>query len=238
MQKPDLFLLHFAGGNMYSFNFMKSLLENDFNFIPLELPGRGKRIREDLLFDSTKAVDDIVTQILDKLSSNEFVIYGHSMGANLGFLVISKLEQLNKWPVCFVASGNPGPNIKSLTKRYQLPKNEFIKELKLLGGIDDEIIKNDELFNFFEPLLRADFEIVEKNDPNHFIDIKIYSPIYAYMGLDETYSNDIENWKNFTHKTFDYKLFDGNHFFIYNFPSEMAEIIKTRYAENISLKSR
>jgi external thioesterase TEII len=47
MEKPQLFLLHFAGGSCYSFQFMLPYLK-DFNVLPIELPGRGRRIKESL----------------------------------------------------------------------------------------------------------------------------------------------------------------------------------------------
>ncbi len=50
MKKTQLFLLHFAGGNYYSFRFMFPQL-NEFEIIPVELPGRGKRMKENLLKD-------------------------------------------------------------------------------------------------------------------------------------------------------------------------------------------
>ena len=93
MSKPDLFLLHYAGGNVYSFNFIKPYLNGQFNFIPIELPGRGKRMREDLLFNKDLAVKDVLNQILENLNSNPFLIYGHSMGASIGFSVINELEE-------------------------------------------------------------------------------------------------------------------------------------------------
>ena len=226
MKKPDLFLLHFAGGNVYSFNFLKPYLEDKFNFVPIELPGRGNRIDEKLLFGKEKAIDDIVEQILKKIKAERFIIYGHSMGANLGFLVINQLEKLGKKPLGFIATGNPGPNIITIKKRYLLPKKAFIKELQNLGGINDKVIESEELFDFLEPMLRADFELIEKND-NEVKKIKINCPIYACMGEDERYSDQIENWKFYTNNHFSSKLFPGGHFFINDYPMEITRIIKS-----------
>ena len=49
--KPQLFLLHFAGGNKYSFNFLKKYLESAFELVSIELPGRGDRMSEKLITD-------------------------------------------------------------------------------------------------------------------------------------------------------------------------------------------
>lgn len=225
MIKPDLFLLHYAGGNIYSFNFIKPYLKRYYNLIPLELPGRGKRIREKLLFDEDLAVEDILNQMLNHLSDNPFLVWGHSMGAKLGFLVINELEKRKLAPLGFLATGNPGPNIKSGTQRYDLPKQEFISELKTLGGIGDEVIENEDLFNFFEPIIRADFEIVEK-ESSLSNNVKISTPIFACMGDEEEHCDKIENWQQYTTNRITSRLLKGNHFFIYDHVEEIVKLIR------------
>lgn len=56
--KPQLFLLHFADGNCYSFLFLREYLEQDFELHFLELPGRGKRLLEPLVHTLDEAVSD------------------------------------------------------------------------------------------------------------------------------------------------------------------------------------
>src|SRR5687768_7922731 len=94
MQKTRLFLLHFGGGNRYSFQFLKPHLVDHFEFLPLELPGRGRRMNEPLLVDDALAVKDYVNQINGLRDNAAFVIYGHSMGASLGLRVTKELENL------------------------------------------------------------------------------------------------------------------------------------------------
>jgi surfactin synthase thioesterase subunit len=56
-RKAQLFLLHFAGGNIYSFNTITPGLKN-LEVIPLELPGRGRRMQKGLLKDFDLAAND------------------------------------------------------------------------------------------------------------------------------------------------------------------------------------
>ena len=76
----QLFLLHFAGGSCYSFDFLKQHLDSRFEFIPLELPGRGRRTNENLLNNKEKAINDYLAQIKLIRNGEPYVIYGHSMG--------------------------------------------------------------------------------------------------------------------------------------------------------------
>src|SRR5699024_1805600 len=146
---------------------------------------------------------DLLSQILSRINSNPFILYGNSMGAYLGYFIVKALEELNKQPLCFIATGNPGPNIKEHKKRYDLPKEQFIKVLKKLGGSADEILNDDELFNFFEPVLRADFEILERECQTPKLH-KIATPIYACMGTEEEHNDQIDSWRNHTISQFEF----------------------------------
>ena len=61
--KTQLFLLHFAGGSCYSFDFLNDTLSKKFECHALELPGRGKRNQEKLLLHKEEAIQDYCDQI-------------------------------------------------------------------------------------------------------------------------------------------------------------------------------
>jgi surfactin synthase thioesterase subunit len=227
MRKPKLFLLHFAGGNAYSFQSITSLLEDDFEVIPLELPGRGKRIHESLIKDFEQAAFDYYNQIVKRTHLSSFVIYGHSMGAYLTLAITEMLEKIRKYPTCIFVSGNPGPGMSQGKRRYLMEQREFIEELKQMGGIANEFLDNEELFEFFEPILRADFEVVEKGEIR--ADILVNTPLYAMMGSEEPNSFKINNWSRFTLASFRSEIMEGDHFFIYKHPDKIARIIRDTY---------
>jgi len=226
MGKPQLFLLHFAGGNRYSFQFMKSFLK-EFELVPLELPGRGRRYDEILLKDFDSASFDLKQQIMTQLKSTDFIIYGHSMGAYLALRVSSLIENEGKYPVAVFVSGNAGPGMKDNTSHHLLDSASFMDELIKLGGIPEDFINDKELLQYYEPILRADFEIIETNTFD--LEPVICAPIFALMGSFEKKVNEINNWSNFTKSSFDYKILEGNHFFIYRHAEKIASIIDTQF---------
>lgn len=224
MKKAQLFLLHFAGGNSYSFRFLEQWLP-DFELVPIELPGRGKRGGELLLREFTLAVRDVFRQITARYTHGEFLLYGHSMGAYLALSVTSMLEKAGKLPGCLIVSGNAGPGIYEPKHRHLMEREPFIGELKRLGGVPDEIMENEELFDFFEPILRADFEITERN--NAAATDPISTPLFAMMGSEEEKADQITNWRRYTKSRFGYKILEGNHFFIHDHPQQIADIIRS-----------
>jgi external thioesterase TEII len=235
MEKPQLFLLHFAGGNCYSFHFMIPLLK-DFQVIPLELPGRGKRINETLLKDFDLAAQDIYNQIINKLTSSNFLIYGHSMGAYLALRVSNMLEKANAFPSYVIVSGNPGPGIKNSKKRYLLGQADFMQALKRLGGIPKEVFENAELLGFFEPILRADFEIAENNELS--MEPVVNASIYAMMGSQEEEVEKISNWARYTRSQFNFEILEGDHFFIHKHPLKITHIIKNCYNSIVLMQNQ
>ncbi|GAA3932952.1 thioesterase [Chitinophaga oryziterrae] len=220
--KPQLFLIHFAGGNIYSFQFMKPYL-SAFELVPLELPGRGKRVDEELINDFDEATLDIYNQLTGNLYTNRFFIYGHSLGALLTLRVTAMLEQNGRFPESIIVTGNPGPGERENKQLYLMEKDDFKKELLLMGGIPEVVLDNEELFDFYEPILRADLEIIEKRGDLSFAPVK--ARISAIMGSEEEKSSRIENWKNFGLSDVRTILLPGNHFFIHNYAAQLCNII-------------
>jgi external thioesterase TEII len=226
MQKPQVFLLPFAGGNCYSYDFLRQYL-GGYEFVPLELPGRGKRVKEKLIHDFDGAATDMFNQVLGSLKTTDFVLYGHSLGAVLALTVTHLLEQVNKPPLCMVVSGNPGPGIKDYSNKHTLPKEAFVTELKNMGGFPLEFFHVEDLFNFFEPILRADFALANGDSFNSAA--KVHIPVYAAIGSREEFAKDINNWKQYTSSLFKGEILEGDHFFIHHHAKRIAEIIRTSF---------
>lgn len=227
--KPQLFLLHFAGGNRYSYQFLIPFLPT-FEVIPLELPGRGKRIGESLLKDFSAASRDYCKQITAQVKNSGFFIYGHSMGALLALKVTSMFEKEGMFPGGLFVSGSAGPDKSTNKNRHLLSREEFVKELKIMGGMPPGFLDDPELLDLFEPILRADFEIIEKSQ-NQVSPVQ--APLYAIMGKDEDNVNEITAWRHFTASQFQYEILEGGHFFIYQHARRLSEIFAALKADTV-----
>lgn len=228
MKKPQLLLFHFAGGSMYSFQFIQPLLQ-EFELLMPELPGRGKRVKETLLQDFEAAVTDMYHQVQSRITGTRLLVYGHSMGAYLALQITHLLEQAGHRPGHLLVSGNGGPGLGDNKKRYAMDTDSFKEELKTLGGLPPEIIEHQEMYELFEPVLRADFRISENNGICR--STVVNAPIYAMMGSGEEQAEHIGNWKHFTRSRFQYEIMEGDHFFIHKHPARLAAIIKQCYRQ-------
>jgi surfactin synthase thioesterase subunit len=235
MNKLNVFCLPFAGGNKYSYRGYVRHAAPNLNIIPIELPGRGSRFKEQLLTSADEMANDVLNQLEPQLNE-PYAIYGHSMGTVIGYLVTRKIIERNlPRPRFLVMTGSGGPSVDyNEPVRYLLPKNEFIQKVRELGGCPEEILQDENMMLFFEPILRADFQVVETFDYTELPPFDI--PITVMVGLNEkaTY-NDALAWKKETTGKVEVRQFPGKHFFIFDYEKEIVEIINnlsTKHCNN------
>lgn len=224
-----IYTIPFAGGSKYSYNSFRKFLPENVIFEPLELPGRGERITENLVSDLHLMADDLFEQIKNQLPS-KYIIYAHSMGTILGYLLCKKLMQHNlPLPKHLVFTGSGGPsNPERERERHLLPKKEFKEKLEEYGGSPDEVLANEELFDFFEPILRNDFKAVESyiyEEDGQQLPV----PITVIFGSNEKLTREeVELWKQESDQTVSIRQLPGGHFFIFDYPMEIVRtILKT-----------
>jgi surfactin synthase thioesterase subunit len=227
-EKMTLFCLPFAGGSNHSYRELTSAINHDLHIEVISLPGRGNRIMEPLLRDMTEIVDDVYRVLKSKLQT-PYAIYGHSMGTLVGYLVTRKILQAGlPAPLHLFFSGRGGPSVKydePLTQH--LTKAEFITKLKQLGGSPDEILNDASLMDFFEPILRADFQAVENfsfevTDPFHI-------PISVMIGTEEkTTREHAQAWQEVSHLPINLFEFTGKHFFIFDHKIEIMNYVNDK----------
>ena len=220
-----LFCLPFSGGNIYSYQKLKSTLPDHIRFVPLELPGHGRRLREPLLRDLDKMVDDMFRQIRDNLDE-PYAIYGHSLGAMLVYLVAQKITQTQlPLPEHLFVSGHPGPAIPNMSKNvHLLPRDEFVKRVMSYGGIPQEVAAHQDLMDLFVPVMHADFAALSAY--THTTTAKLDIPLTVMIGTEEgILDEEALAWQDVTTRDITLEQFPGNHFFIFDHPTEITQLL-------------
>ena len=211
----------FAGGNKYSFNnFIKSLV--------LENPGRGLRIKEDLIENIYELINDLLPQFQKEIDAcDDYIIYGHSMGALVGYLICKEIEKQGlKPPVKLVVTGAKAPKYSKEKTLSNLSNESFWKEISKLGGIPKELNNHPELIEYFTPILKADFKCIEnyQYDKNSS---KLTIPIDVFYGSDEEITQaEAEAWQEETAANVNVTELKGNHFFIFEHKDFFVEYFK------------
>ena len=228
-----LICLTYAGGNRYSYRNLMQYIDKTIDFVTLELPGRGGRRIESLIENLDDLTDDLYNQIQPFLVS-DYMIYGHSMGAMLGNLLIHKLnDNLKPLPIFFLATGCSSPKKRHLRRKlHHLNNIAFHEALKHLGGMPDEVIENEELLGYVTPILRNDIKAIEtyvyKERSKYDVPIMLISG--AQEGLNE---EDVINWQDETSANFKYSFLSGGHFFIDDHPKYIADIMNYQFIRGV-----
>lgn len=220
-----IYTFPFAGGSKYSYNLYRRYLPADIHFEPLELPGRGERITDDLVPNLEQMAEELYQEIKGNLP-DRFIFYGHSMGTLLAYLITKKLQEANeKLPFHLILTGAAGPSNEERERdRHQLPKAAFKAKLEEYGGSPSEVLENTELFDFFEPILRNDFKAVETYSYKEILE-KLPIPITTIYGMSEQLTREeVQLWERETSESFEVRQLPGGHFFIFDYP---AEVVKT-----------
>lgn len=219
-----IIMLPFAGGNTYAYRDIIKFIPPSIDVICPELPGRGSMFDEVLLKDMEAISDYIFDKWLRRLDiSNEYIIFGHSMGALLSFLLVHKIKKNSmKLPKHLIVAGRKGPGFeKEKETIYALPSEPFRKKVKEIGGTLNEVIENEMLMDYFEPILRADFEAVQTYTyvPQKKLDI----PISVFYGTNENFSEVAVNcWQEETTHPIKVIQMEGRHFFIFEHGKKIA----------------
>lgn len=231
--KITLYALPFAGGSKYSYNTFKHKFPDFIDFQAIEIPGRGERMTENLIGNIDELVDDVFCQIRDHLQS-PYAFYGHSMGTVLAYLVTKKIiaEELPQ-PIHLVMTGSGGPSNEDRERdRHTLSKEAFKAKLKEYGGSPSEILENDELFNFFEPIIKNDFKVVETYEYEATEPFDI--PMTVAIGLSEDVTlEEAKLWEKETTQKVSVRQMPGGHFFIYENTDNLVNIISRSVYQSV-----
>jgi surfactin synthase thioesterase subunit len=230
MSKINLFCFPFAGGNSFSYRIFEPNVGTLFKMEVIEYPGRGTRAREACITDMSLLVQDLFARHYPSFCKGTYAFYGHSMGAIVAFALIKKMSaEKCPLPIHLVVTGAGGPAGRSEIRRnrHLMDKQDFLKEIRELDGCPEDILQNDELLDYFEPILRSDFELSETYDYQH--DQPLTLPITVITGaLESIPEEDIQLWQQETLRPVDFIKMPGKHFFIYDDPGQIMHIVNKK----------
>jgi surfactin synthase thioesterase subunit len=216
MEKINLLCIPYSGGSKYSLMPLVKHAPRGLNPVVMEFPGRGTRSTEKLCDDIHLLAHDLYLQALPFINE-PYAIYGHSMGGLLTYLLTKLIisYQLPE-PLHLFITGTTGPSVKNFDKKnHLLEKEAFIEKIDSLGGMPDEIIRNPEMMEYFERIMRSDFRAAENyiHEPSEPFDI----PISVIIGDKEDMKHDdVKAWSRVSNSKVDVSILPGNHFFIFD----------------------
>lgn len=231
MSTLKLICLPYAGGTAASIYLpWKKRLSEYVDVLPLEMPGRGKRIRDSFKTSMKETIEDLMTEFTKMIETEEpYLLFGHSMGSLLAFELYHKaLEEGLPVPESLIVSGGQPPQLIEHRQRnyHQLSKEDFTKEVIKSGQVREELFHNQVLLDLYISILYADYKLVETY---RFVPKgrKFNRDIYCLIGKhDPVILEQSDLWSEHTDRKLNKLLFEGGHFFIHECEHEVLATVK------------
>ncbi|AXB47497.1 thioesterase II family protein [Amycolatopsis albispora] len=220
-----LCLPHAGGSASYFFPVSRSLSPG-IEVLAVQYPGRQDR-RAEPLIDSIEVLADQVTDAIDGFTDKPLAIFGHSMGATLGFEVARRLEKRGVVSAALFASGRRAPSRHRDERFHEGSDDELLANVRSLAGTDQALLGDDEIVRMVLPAIRADYRAAETYRYPEGPDLSC--PIFAMVGDNDPKAtvDEASSWERHTSGPFELKVFPGGHFYLNEHSPAILDTIAT-----------
>ncbi|OYQ23698.1 thioesterase [Pseudomonas mandelii] len=228
MTQLTLLCLPYSGASAMVYSRWRRKLPEWLKLQPVELPGRGARYGEPLHTDMRRLALQLAQEQKATLKA-PYALFGHSLGALLACEMAHAFRSLGcPEPVALFASGTAAPTLRADYDRgFAEPRTdaELIDQLRTLNGTSEEVLANEELMSLTLPVLRADFLLCGRFEPQQRPLLKC--PVHVLGGKDDRATTEqLIGWSKETHGSFSVDMLAGGHFFIHEHEAKVLRVIK------------
>ncbi|MBP6861041.1 MAG: thioesterase [Neisseriaceae bacterium] len=217
-QSINLFCLPSAGSSASMYASWAKHAPKWLHICPIEYPGHGARIKERLVHDPMQLTQELTETILAH-GQKKFALFGHSLGTALIWRIVKELQNrgLEHMLGLIVISGRRETSTlkKELKHRHLLPRQAFIEAVSRYAGLPQELLAQDDVLDFFLPILRNDFHL------NDFLmddePVLTTCPLIAIAGEsdpDIPSSAMMNKWAAYSRAWLGYHPLPGDHFYL------------------------
>ncbi|MFC7831102.1 thioesterase II family protein [Streptomyces sp. NPDC057375] len=198
---------------------MSLALEGRVEILAVQYPGRQDRYAEPYVQSVDELVDAALDALAPRLADGRPVgLFGHSMGAVLAFEAARRLSGAGISPAALFVSARQGPSLPwpsdDMPRLHEADDDTLVADLRLLGGVEDELLEHPELLGLLLPTLRADHMALSKYEyrPGGMLQC----PVVAFAGESDPRVpvDNVRSWRHEAHNSFDLHVLPGGGTFI------------------------
>ncbi len=225
-----LVVLPYAGAGIGPFAGLRKSARPDFEVKAVELPGREARITEPPLRTWAQVREFLGTEVLPSLAG-DYIVYGHSMGALLGYELSRLGESAGHPPKAVCLAAYPGP---AADKPYIIGamNDERLRDyMRSMTGVDSAALMPAELLELVLGTVRADLALCDSY-PGADAET-ISSPMLALYGESdpEVGRPEVSRWATRTTGPFQIAAVAGDHLFFREQADTMIGLIRDFLAD-------
>ena len=222
-----LVCLPFAGGGAGVYGSWSSAFGDRVDVIPVQLPGRERRLRDRPYTAMAPLVTDLLATLIPLLD-RPWVVFGHSMGASIGYALARAATAAGLPPTHLVVSARRAPGVPSPHPPFfALPDALLVSETERHYGPMPALVRdNPGVLATFLPTMRADYQLLDTwRAPT---DVVLDAAVTAIVGAaDPTVRPDqVEGWERVTRGPFEMRVVDGGHFDGIRARHDVREIVR------------
>lgn len=224
--KRIIFCIPYAGGSANIYRKMQLYMTPSVSIVPIELAGRGARIKEPFYNTFQEAVNDVTNYILKRCCNTDSIsILGYSMGSLIAYEATLQLEKKIKIDKLIVSSNDAPSFTVQLPEIYQYSDEDLFSVLQELGNAEQSIFNNKRFWNIYSSVIKADFRLLYQYRliPRYE---KVNTDITVFVGNEDKCYKNIREWANNTNGECIVMVREGGHF-------SMLENLET-FAKDIS----
>eukprot|EP01135_Chromosphaera_perkinsii_P002594 Nk52_evm110s224 gene=Nk52_evmTU110s224 len=233
--RPDahvrLFCFPWAGGAASSFTGWSQVLSSDVEVLCVQLPGRGSRIKEELISDMNELSNQLCQMLLPYMDK-PFYVFGHSAGALIGFDFVKELTMRGlPTPVRLMVSGCSPPHLQSekLPDGWLTDDSIMVSLLREWGGTPESILKDPNALEMVLPLLRADLQLINSyfHEMPEGAKCPVNVPLAVYGGKEDENAEPetLKLWSQLSSCESDIHVYEGGHFYFLDLPDMKVELL-------------
>ncbi|GAB1639950.1 thioesterase II family protein [Krasilnikovia sp. MM14-A1259] len=222
-----LVCLPHAGGSAAYYLPLARALSPDVDVVAVQYPGRQDR-RTEPAIDDLAVLADRVADVLGGPSDLPVSIFGHSMGASLGFEVVRRLEAAGQRPVRLFASGRRAPSELRDEKTHTLGDDAILAEVRKLNGTNSMLLDDDELMRAALPALRADYKAAERYSAPAEAVVQADITVLTGDRDPKTTVAEAQAWARHTTGACDVHVFAGGHFFLSDEAAAVTKVLRSQ----------
>ncbi|MEV6280660.1 alpha/beta fold hydrolase [Nocardia sp. NPDC051832] len=205
-------LPHAGGSASYFFSTARALAPH-YEVLAVQYPGRQDR-RQEQPFTSVDELADAIAGQLLAWTDRPLAIFGHSLGAVIGYEVAHRLLDSGREPTTLLVSGRRAPSRTRVEDVHTRSDQGLLDEVAALDGTDPLALADPDMRRMVLTALRADYTAVENYRDTARKPLRL--PVYAHIGLDDPRVTvaEAESWAQHTTGRFQLHTYPGGHFYL------------------------
>jgi surfactin synthase thioesterase subunit len=230
-----LFCFHHAGGGALSFARWQNRFGSDISVIPVRLPGRETRLREERVVDGEQLSRELETE-LGPLLDRPYAFYGHSLGALVAYSFALHHHRAGGRPPEMLAVGAcsaPHLGMPAL-EGAEVSEESVLSVMRASGGIAGQLLDRPQWLRLTMTIMRDDLLLARSlragaGDP-------LPCPVLAVSGQDDLLvpPGAVHAWSRYAPEGFRTGSVPGDHLFVRD--ADLADLLREALDERRPLE--